>query len=285
MKAIVWVLSGLFILTGCNSLFYAPSKKVYYPPAQQGILHLPFEVKSKDGTAITGWFIPAKKNIELKGTVIQFHGNAENMTSHYMSLVWLTYRGYNLVTFDYRGYGASQGSPDREGIRYDAHAVIDKVFSMKKEDTGPKVILHGQSLGGIIAMDSLIHYDKQSQISCLVAESTFASYQTMAADVLSRFWLTWPLQWLGYVLVTDSYAPDEKIGRIAPVPVFVFHGDKDETVPLKMGYEIFRQAAPPKRKFVVTDGGHLNLYHIDRGVNREVLLSFYDKNCKTLKDQ
>lgn len=46
-----------------------------------------------------------------RGTVLHFHGNAANISNHVLQVEWLPDRGFNLLVFDYRGYGISQGSP------------------------------------------------------------------------------------------------------------------------------------------------------------------------------
>src|SRR3989339_1821183 len=93
-----------FVLcAGCSHFFYYPSKKTYFPPEKIGLVYEDIEFNSLDGTKLTGWFFPSSSK-KVKGTVLQFHGNAQNISTHYLSQIWLIQKGYNLMTFDYRGF-------------------------------------------------------------------------------------------------------------------------------------------------------------------------------------
>lgn len=57
-----------------------------------------------------------------------------------MLVTWLPIEGYNVFTFDYRGYGQSEGTPDRKGIFQDSTAAIKYIKSRKDIDTEDRVI-------------------------------------------------------------------------------------------------------------------------------------------------
>lgn len=91
--------------TGCvNKYFYYPTAQVYQTPNQIGLPHEVVTFQSADGTKLSGWFIPAVG--KPLGTVIHFHGNAQNMTAHFSFVDWLPGSGFNLFVFDYRGHGS-----------------------------------------------------------------------------------------------------------------------------------------------------------------------------------
>ena len=113
-KSFAFLVGLCGLMMGCNSLFYYPSQKVFYTPHNFGTTYEDVYFTSKDGTRLNGWFVPAIGH--AKGTVIHFHGNAENITNHYTFVQWLPSEGFNLFVFDYRGYGASSGKPDLEGM-------------------------------------------------------------------------------------------------------------------------------------------------------------------------
>jgi len=111
----------IFLLTlslscqGCvGGLFYQPDRKIYDTPDRHGLKYEEVSFQSKDGTGLSGWFVPAVG--KPKGTVIHFHGNAQNMTAHFGFVSWLPEQGFNLFVFDYRGYGKSAGKPDRRAF-------------------------------------------------------------------------------------------------------------------------------------------------------------------------
>ena len=84
----------------------------------------------------------------------------------------------------------------------------------------------------------------------------------MGRQVLSRSWFTWPLQWIGWLVMCDSWAPKGRIGEISPIPLLVIHGDMDFLVELKMGERIFAEAKEPKEFWKIHPGGHTDIFTI-----------------------
>src|SRR5512137_1151904 len=68
---------------------------------------------AEDGIRIHAWFAPAES---AKATLVMSHGNAGNISHRYLVLRSLQRRGYNVLMYDYRGYGRSDGTPSEEGI-------------------------------------------------------------------------------------------------------------------------------------------------------------------------
>jgi fermentation-respiration switch protein FrsA (DUF1100 family) len=141
---------------GCataDRALYHPDAKVYTTPRSDGLAFEELAITSADGTPLSAWFIPATTTA-AKGTAVHFHGNAQNMTAHYSFVKWLPAAGYNLVVFDYRGYGRSQGQPSRKGTIADGAAVL--AYVRERADVAPQsIIVIGQSLGGAIALAAL----------------------------------------------------------------------------------------------------------------------------------
>ena len=179
----LWIL----LLAGCNEFFYYPSPLQFSSPKALGLSYESVTFSSSDGTELTGWFIPALGAPEaVLGTVIQFHGNAENMSSHWLSLSWLPFNHYHLFTFDYRGYGRSKGSPDLDGPIQDSMAALHYI-QQRKEVNPQEVIVIGQSLGGALAI-AAVALGKPEGIRAIVLESTFSSYKRIAQEKLSGIW-------------------------------------------------------------------------------------------------
>jgi fermentation-respiration switch protein FrsA (DUF1100 family) len=270
--------------TGCTRVFYQPSNAMFvsHPETLRDVREEVF-FRSPDGTRIAAWWMPARQGKlasgKSRGAVLQFHGNAENMTSHFASLYWLTERGYDLMTFDYRGYGISEGEPSPQGVEQDAQAAIR--YAIARASTaggGEPVVLYGQSLGGAIllhAFDGLTAAEKE-RVRGLVVESSFFSYRSIARDVLRRSWLTWILQPLASLLVSDATDPEPVIPRLSPTPLLVLHGDHDPIVPLRYGLEIYKLAWEPKRFHLIQGGGHLVAPRAERESAHEAVLSFIE---------
>ncbi len=269
MSAKCFLFLILFTLTGCNHLFYFPTADVYYPPENLKLKYEKVAFKSADGTALTAWFIPTVKK-KVKGTIVQFHGNAENMTSHYMSLVWLVQEGYNLFTFDYRGYGASAGKPTQKGTVEDGVAAISEAL---KKHSGGAFIVWGQSLGGAILQASLERVSDLQKVDLIILESTFTSYRKVAASLFKRGAVTWFLVPLTYVLISDRHA-GMKFLENNHIPVLIVHDEHDQTVPYENGLDIYNRTRAKKTFWSFTDGAHTRGFSPDRPENRKKLVEF-----------
>ncbi len=264
--------------TSCSHLFYHPSDLMYLQnPEKVEKLREAVEFKSADGTKLTGWFFETSlKN--KKGVVIQFHGNAENLTSHFQSVYWMVAEGYDFFSFDYRGYGISEGKPTQAGLNQDALAAIHYILNRERPfaNSKPDVVLYGQSLGGAVLMRAYadVTPDEKKRVRAMVIESSFDNYHAIARDLLSRSFITWLFQPLGYVLVSNAYGPDDFIDKISPTPLLVMHGDHDKVIPLKFGERIFATAREPKQFLLVPGAGHLQCMQLEAGKYRPALLDF-----------
>lgn len=243
-------------LTGCAGLFYYPQKKVvFYAPQKTGFQPEDIWLKVKNEFKVHGWWIPSKQSESL-GTLIFFHGNGENLTSHYMHIAWLTEFGYNVFIFDYPGYGLSSHSPSPEKNVLVGEAVLEWIS--QNRDSRP-LIVYGQSIGGITALRAVEEAQDRVPIKALIADSTLSSFKAIAKEKLRMHWLTFPLSYLVPLLLSDEWAPH--LDQIKPsVPVLVIHGDKDQIVPLHFGLKIFDELKNPNTLWVIPNGQHTDVF-------------------------
>ncbi|MCK5076644.1 MAG: alpha/beta fold hydrolase [Calditrichia bacterium] len=90
-----------------------------------------------------GWKINA---VENKGTIVFFHGSAGTNLSWKLLFHYLLNEGYSLWSFDYAGFGKSNGVTTFSSFSYD----VDRIFEYIAEQEGVKIdqlILYGHSLG------------------------------------------------------------------------------------------------------------------------------------------
>lgn len=276
----LWGMSGIAcILSGCNALFYYPNQFVYSIPHQYHLSYESVEFESTDGTRLHGWFLPALDSKKAKGTVIQFHGNAENMTSHYRSLVWLPHHGYNVFAFDYRGFGKSGGAPELYGAVHDSIVAIAYARKRFKKEGG-KLILLGQSIGGALAIAAAAQAP-QEDIAAVVVEGSFSSYQRIARDKLGGVFLTWALQWpLSLIFVRDTYSPEDWVSHLSPIPVLFIHGTADPVVPYYHAQILYKAAKAPKFLWTIEEGAHIQAFTVHGNTYRQKLLDFLQEWVK-----
>jgi fermentation-respiration switch protein FrsA (DUF1100 family) len=261
-----WTLIFLMVIfsllvSSCETVFYAPGPYYYYPPENFGYDPQHVFFPSLDGTKLSGWIFPSKITAEKDLIILQFHGNGENMTSHYLSLAWTTKKGFELITFDYRGYGKSEGELGHKGVIEDAISAYN--FAKKRAlAANKKLVLFAQSLGATILLKAIENFDDTGVIHSVFIDGGFIHHTAIANDLLSRFWLTWPFQWLPYLVVSNSYSPNRFYEYFPQdVPLIVIHGEKDQVVPIRFGKEIYALAKPPKRWILARNMHHIESMH------------------------
>ena len=250
-SVLIIVASLATALTGCSSLLYYPAKHQFTDPKK--FKHHPEDVHftAEDGTKLHGWYFKSPKR-PAKAAIVLFHGNAQNLTTHFFSLYWAIDRGFDFLIFDYRGYGQSEGEPTPHGTLKDGKAALR--WMNAKKDPGIPTIIFGQSLGGAIALRAAC--ESKEQFDKIVVDSTFSSYRSIARKVLTRSWLTWPFQWVGWLVMNDTYAPKNCIEEIAPKPLLVVHGTNDRIVEYEFGERVYELARDPKEFWRIEGGGH-----------------------------
>jgi fermentation-respiration switch protein FrsA (DUF1100 family) len=231
---------------GLDNLFYHPEEKEYANPSQDGYTYEIVQFLSEDGTKLNGWFIPAKG--KALGTVIHFHGNAQNMSAHYSFVSWLPANGFNLFVFDYRGYGKSEGKLSRKGVYQDSIAAVAYIKTRSDIDQD-KLVLLGQSLGGANAL-AVAGSKKFDGIVGVVSESAFSSYKGVATDhagILKPF---------ACLLIGNTYSPLKAVKNISPIPLVIIHGTHDPVVPYNHAKKLFNEALEPKNLWTIDGGKH-----------------------------
>src|SRR5690242_5145539 len=98
-----------------------------------------------DGTRLHGWYFKAEASAETP-TIIYFHGNGGNVTNVGWLAESLAQRGFNVLVFDYRGYGLSNGeAADEAGLYLDGEAALRYLVN-EKQVAPSRIVLYGQSL-------------------------------------------------------------------------------------------------------------------------------------------
>ena len=200
---------------------------------------------------LNAWFIHAKNEKPL-GTIIHFHGNAENISTHFYGSLFLAEKNFDVLIFDYRGYGLSTGKPSQQGLITDSIAIFQW---LQKNARNQNFFIFAQSLGGAVAIPSYVLSPTKLNMKAIVLDSTFSSYRGIARNKLSLSFLTWPLQGpLGF-LVSDDASAIHFIDKIH-IPILFVHSKIDPVVPYQFGYELYKKAHQPKEFWEISTAGH-----------------------------
>jgi fermentation-respiration switch protein FrsA (DUF1100 family) len=225
-----------------NSLLYFPSRAILETPAGYGLTFRDLTIATDDGETLHGWWVAAGRTPAL-GHVLLAHGNAGNVGDRVMHAALLSAAGFDVLLFDYRGYGRSTGRPGEEGTYSDARAAREVLLAQPEVDPA-RVLYLGESLGGAVVVELALAHPPAG----LVLQSTFTSVRDLA-------WLHYKLPPLA---VPDAYPSRARIGALR-APLLVLHGDSDDIVPLSQGQALFAAAPEPKHLEVFPGLGHNDL--------------------------
>lgn len=194
-------------------------------------------VTTSDGVRIHGWWTPADPDgwPRCDAAAIYFHGNAGTIVGRAGLARALARRGLDVLLFDYRGYGRSEGRPSEEGLRADAEAAWR--FVVEEQGQRPdRVVLIGQSLGSAVA--ARLALDRQT--GGLILGAPFPGLPAAVkqhAPWLPVSLLRWP---------EGHYEAGSRIDGVE-VPVLILAGDRDTLVPGRLSEQVFERVSQPKR--------------------------------------
>lgn len=242
-----------FLLTGCaNQLFYHPDRHIRALPSERGLEFENVQFASTDGTPLHGWWLPAQ-NDEPRGTVIHFHGNAQNISTHVRFAEWLPAKGYHLFVFDYRGYGQSEGSPTRPGITRDSVAAL-RYVAERPETTPATLFVWGQSLGGTAVLQALLQ--SGVEVRAVLIDSTFSSHTAIASEKMRELpLLLQPLRLFRPLFVSSGLDANTALKQI-DVPVAFLHGGADRVIPPHHSKTLHPLAPNPGPLWILPEAGH-----------------------------
>ncbi|PLX63463.1 alpha/beta hydrolase [Sedimenticola selenatireducens] len=231
----------LIVYLNQSSLLYLPgmpSRELTASPRDIGLIHEDVRLLTDDGVDLHGWYIPTER---ARGTLLFFHGNAGIISHRLESLQIFHQLGLNVLIFDYRGYGQSQGQPGERGTQLDALAAWHHLVDIRGESPD-RIVLFGRSLGGALAA----WLAARVQPGALILESAFISVPELAAEL---YW------WLPARLLSRLQYNTRNYLAEVHCPVQVIHSREDEIIPYRHGQSLYEAAHPP-RTFLELRGDH-----------------------------
>ena len=200
-------------------------------------------IETADRERLHGWWFAAAGGNPY-GHVLLCHGNAGSVADRVPHARLLSAAGFDVLVFDYRGYGRSSGRPSEEGTYEDARAARAAVLARGGVDAS-RLLFLGESLGGAVALRLALEHPP----AALILQSAFTSVRDVAA-------VHYPF--VPRALVPDAY-PSLHLVRDLRAPLLVLHGARDEIVPPAQGQDLFDAAPEPKRLHLFERTGHNDL--------------------------
>ncbi len=184
--------------------------------------------------------------------VVYYGGRRSNQVKNLIRANALLQTGVSVFTFDYRGFGNTEGRATVSSLLEDGLAAYDAVIALGY--TADQIVLYGESLGAAVAA-----YVSSKRTSCgLILQSGFSSLEVQIKDMipLLRIYPGFMFPEL-HLSTVDSIRPGHP-------PLLILHGDNDAVVDKKHS-EWMAKAAGSNTKLVVLPGATHKDMHSHKG--------------------
>lgn len=233
-------------------------------------------LKTSDGLKLAAWFIPT--NNQTDKAIILLHGYPADKGD---LLYWSYFLKdqYNLLFFDFRYFGKSEGSYTSLGF-HETKDVLAAIKFLKNKGMN-KIGLMGFSFGGSVALLTLPQTDN---VDAVVADSAFANLDLMGETYYGNMpFLQRPLTFstkiygrLIYGIDANEIAPELAV-KTVETPIFVIASRQDETTLVENAERL---------KEALKDNKNAQVWIYDRGKHGELggkdyeekILGFFEKN-------
>jgi pimeloyl-ACP methyl ester carboxylesterase len=252
-------------------------------PATRGIPYVDVSFKNTAGMTLRGWWMPGR----MHETVVMIHGWTSSRRETFDKSGYLLEAGYNVLVFDLRGHGQSDGNYTTMGYLEpdDVRAAIDQAHAL---DPAAPIALLGYSMGGALAVEEGA---RNPEVRAVIEDSGFSSLASVfSADFHHLFGIPADPFGLAYVLIAQRDL-GMSISAVQPVrdaaglrkPLLAIVGTADMTVPPIEGYQIYNAAPGPKELLVVPGAGHTAAYYDDPVRYKASILAFLDASLAGAK--
>lgn len=219
------VLSIIFALSSLLGMALNPSKEYAFYPEDLGLNSKEWHVKTDDGFDILAWRIAPAKGTSDKTVIICDDGDG-NMADNFDIAGSFLGANYNVVMFDYRGYGKSQEARVNPkmylmpNFSKDIDAVIMEV---KKLDAKQRITLYGLGMGGGLAIGVGANNPKVSRV---VADAPYLDLETMKTRLAASGSETVIPPGLEKTLYEPKFALESKGTNLDAIMLIVSSNDK-----------------------------------------------------------
>src|SRR5258706_2027685 len=235
------------------------------PPSNYGIDYEEVHFMSRDGIKVVGWWIPVDKPIS---TIVMCHGQNGSMDGDTRQMPPLHEAGFNVLMFDFRAHGRSEGESVTMGM-YEKEDLLGALDYLTDVRGIKQVGVLGFSMG---AATALIAAALSDRICAVVADSSFGRLKhTLIAYATSRgvpHFIAQPfVSWmLGIASVRtegrlDQTDPTRWTVHIGPRPLFFIQGEDDRLVSMRDLDRMISLAQGPVDVWIVDNVGHRGAYN------------------------
>jgi fermentation-respiration switch protein FrsA (DUF1100 family) len=261
-------------------------KAVDSSPADYGLTYTEVQFPSRvDSVALRGWFLPAAGQGNVR-TLIFAHGYAGNRLETGLPALALArslvQAGYNVLMFDFRNSGQSEGKLTSVG-QFEVNDLLGAVDWVAADHPG-NIGVVGFSMG---ATTSILAAAQSPAIAAVVADSPFANLKQYLQDNLS-VWSHLPnfpftpmiMHILPPLTGIDASSVDanKAVDLVYPRPILFVHSGADPSIPVANSERLYSRHPD---KFSLWKSGantHVGSYKFAPQEYTSRVIDFFEKN-------
>jgi alpha-beta hydrolase superfamily lysophospholipase len=258
------------------------------PQKQLGYEFERVSFRTDDRLNISGWWIPAIHESRRRAappdfatrTVIICHGLGSSKSNQLMLAGAFVPAGYNVLIFDFRAHGESDGQLSSFGD-LERRDVLAAVRWLRENRPGQsrEIFGLGASMGGAALIAAAADPSPEGQaIQSIAVLDTYDSLDREMRDV-ARNRFPQPIGWAinQFALPMASaqvganladFAPAELVLHVWPRPILIIHGTRDPIIGLDRGRQLFNAACQPKDRLWIEGADHNSILNDDAVLRR-----------------
>lgn len=286
LVAVLLIMSGILGMSGYVGwkLTHPVRENLDADPGSVGLMFQDVSFPSRvDRLQMKGWLITAPGS---RKTVIFAHGYRRNRLNSNIPILAIARevnaRGYNILMFDFRNSGQSQGNLTSVG-QYEVRDLLGAVDYIKNRPSmSGEIILYGFSMG---ASTAILAGAREPAVSAVIADSPFADLKSYLKNNLS-VWSglpAFPFNQAFFIVVPvltglrpESVSPLKEVDKLAGRPLLLIHGEADVDVPISNS-EMLQKTYPRARLLRVPGGTHVRNYAASPRLYLSTIDAFLDR--------
>ncbi len=235
MKKIGLLISA-FLMSLC-SFGLNPSREYAITPTEYGMTYEDISIPTEDGLTLKGWFFKAPDAGSYKIIIISDDGDG-NMADNIELVSNFVTLGYNVMTYDYRGYGKSSDFTINKNFfiyaqfQKDIEAALNYV--KKYQSKMRNVNLYGIGIGAGL---SLAVGANHPEVTRIIADSPYSNFEEMKTIIKEKNGMD-ALFPLGYNknYLEPTYALQSKGGTLSGI--FFIAGENENIFTAKIAKKL-----------------------------------------------
>lgn len=282
-RILIFAFIFLSLIFHHTTLALKPQRDYLARPSDYGIMYREVVFTTSDGLSIKAWFYPAQDTTgianELIGRLLPVPPELKRATRPYsvpdnlrhptvvicladagnmQFLIFYAYhlftRGFNVLTFDWRGFGESSDWPiDPDHLSYtefllDYQAALDGVKKFPEVDS-TRIGLFGYSTGAYLSFAMATHRQDITALACRALMTSFKDLLSVIA----------PLDTTRHFKAPPHYPPHLEPIQAAEqlkIPVLLIVGEKDNRTPVWMSEQVYNKLTAAKDLWIVPGAEH-----------------------------